>query len=304
MKTTIKKKCSNITENNSVVINDTTVSTDGNSSTGLVSDSNNGFIPENLDSFQERLSEILNIFDNLTRGNVIYDPTVKDLEYSINHLKRRIEWVLGDMDRMFFDFGLTDSVFFKDLHEEVSDRLNDILSQFRSLQEDNTIGFSEPVVQEILFYLRIDQSTCSEYLSKKMNQKNVLLKKFQSILQEYEPVVNQILEKVLNHKVTPEFINQMKHRVSKPHSRLEDLLIEVTSFLKKRKSTFNWRMYENLVSFIESNLSIYDRLFDCIILSEEKGFDTLDEEFLDILDYNESQEYFDIDEIRDRVLHN
>jgi len=188
-----------------------------------------------------------------------------------------------------------------DLYDELMERSDDILSQLDSLQEDNTIGFSEPLVKECLHSNKFTQIFCFEYLLKSKTLDNSHLKRFLTINLEYEPLLKLIEEKVRDHKVTPKFMNQMDKKVVKCHSQLIDLFLDVKTYLKNRKSDSNWRMYSSLVMNIEWSMSVSDKLFNSILLPEEKGFETIESEFLEILDYNEGLGYYDIDEIRDYI---
>ncbi len=296
-------KGSTNTDNNSVT-NDTIVIIDGKSSTGLVSDSKNGIPVEKLEWFLENLQETITVFDSLTQGNVRYEPNFKDLELTVNYSKERLEWFKIELDKLFFRSGFEVTGYLMDLYSELMERSDDILSEFHSLQEEDTIRFSEPLVKECLHTIKIFQNFCFEYLLKSKTQDNSYLKRFLTITLEYEPLLKLIEEKVRDQKVTPKFINQVDKKVVKCHSQLIDLFLEVKTYLKNRKSDSNWRMYSSLVMNIEWSMSISDKLFDCILLSEEKGFETLEQEFLEILDYNEGMGYYDIDEIRDSVLQN
>ncbi|MGA3015129.1 MAG: hypothetical protein ABSD71_13965 [Bacteroidales bacterium] len=300
--TTSLNGCSNVTENNSTGSLRTIATTVGEFSTGLVSDSNNGIPLEKLDWFLENLQETINVFESLTQGNVSYESNIMDLELTVNHFKEKLEWCIIELDKLFFRSGYEVTGHLMDLYDELMERSDDILSQFHSLQVENTIGFSEPLVKECLHSNQIDQIFCFEYLLKRKTKGNSHLKRFLTITLEYEPLLKLIEEKVREHKVTPKFINQMDRKVMKCHSQLIDLLIEVKTYLKNRKSDSNWRMYSSLVLNIDWSMSISDKLFNCILLPEEKGFETIEKDFLEILDYNEGLGYYDIDEIRDSVL--
>lgn len=306
MKTTEQKEFGetpNI-QNPSIMIessNYTTVSTVGQSSTGLVSEING--IPLNrLDWFLESLNENLTIFDNLTRGNVTYDRNIRSFELNINHLKRRIEYVMGKIDQIYFQSGFQVSGYLMDLYEEVMGRLNEIRSQFLSLKDYNTIGFSEPVVEEILFYIQVDLKFCNDYLSKKRTQKSGFLKRFRNILIEFEPLLEQIYETVRLQKVNQEYINQMTGVISNKQSQLSNLSIEFNTFLNNRKSDFNMDLFLFLECSIERTLFILNKLNDSIIVQKDKDFETIEEKFLEILDNNEGMDFYDIDEIRDRII--
>lgn len=310
MKTTEQKEFGETpnTQNSSTLIessNDTTVSTVGQSSTGLVSEPIINGIPLNrLDWFLESLNDNLTIFDNLIRGNVTYDRNIKGLELYINHLKRRIEYEMGNMDKLFFQSGFQVSGYLMDLYEEVMERLNDIRSQFLSLNDENTIGFSEPVVEEVLLNIQIDLNFCKDYLLKKRTQKNVFLNSFLNILVEYEPLLEQINETVKLQDVTQDFINQVTIEISNKQSQLSNLSIEFNTFLNNRKSDFNMDLFRYLDGSIERTLFFPKKLNDSIILPKNKDFETIEQEFLEILDDNEGMDYYDIDEIRDHIMNN
>lgn len=129
------------TLNNSIMIessNDTTVLTDGQSSTGLESEPIINGIPLNrLDWFLDSLNENLTIFDNLIRGNVTYERNIKSLEFNINHLKRRIEYVMGTVDKLYFQSGFQVSGYLMDLYNDVMEKLSEIRNQFLCLVHRN-----------------------------------------------------------------------------------------------------------------------------------------------------------------------
>jgi hypothetical protein len=93
-------------------------------------------------------------------------------------------------------------------------------------------------------------------------------------------------------------------KVRKIHDKVRELIDEVYTIMNERLSIPNKYMYNQLYSFLEMTLEIPKEL-DNITLSEEKGFDTNESEFLEIFeefcDMDFVLDNYDIDELKNGI---
>jgi len=232
--------------------------------------------------------ELVNWFDSFIPENDTYEPNLKDLELTVNNVKREIGHFMGEVDDWFFELGQDMFGVNGSIYNDLMETSNSILDGLYSLQDDKDITrFDLGEVQNSLKVVQYFQSDCCEKLLKKKTMNDESVKRFLLTILEIELLLNQIDEKVRSRKVTKNFRDQIINKVCKCQSKLSELFIDIESILTNKLSLSDRFFYYDLLNSIICIQNIPTELFNHIFLSEEKGFETVEMEFLEIFDINE-----------------
>lgn len=235
------------------------------------------------EEFIERLEELDNYLNTINPECHPYEPNLKDLEYTINQLKRRINCFQLDLIGLYFYSGFKVSNIVGQVYTDFMEKSHDLLDELCSLQDEKKTGINDQIVKNCIVGLNYCEKYSLELLKKKKYSTNEHLKRFLSIVKEYQPVLSDIYEKVLVDNEVDDFISKKLKKVRKIHDKVKDLYNEVQTIRNKRLSIPNKYMYKELYWFLEQTREIPEEL-DNITLPEEKGFDTNEREFLEIFD--------------------
>jgi hypothetical protein len=253
-----------------------------------------------------RIIELVDWFDSFRPENNTYEPNLKDLESTVNSISMRMRYFMKGVSDWFFESGQEMSSIYGSIYNDLMDTTNCILDGLSSLQDDkNIIGFDLDEVQDSIKRVNYNLSDCYEYLLKKKTKDNIYLKRFLLINLELEQLFNSINEKVCNGKVTKKFRNKIFEKVYVYQFKLSELLINVESILENKLSQSDRSLYNDLMSSIKCTRYLPTQLVDHIFLSVEKGFETVEMEFLEIFENNEFdlEDYISI-ETEESVLSN